>query len=130
MENNQLVDFAKRLKSMIDMRDLLDEDLKKVKAEIEEFQKEFVELMEIHRMQRFSLDGVGTVYISSSIYPKVVDQDLLFSDLRSKGFETLIKETIHAGTLKAHVKELLADKNELPKGIEVYPKAVVRIRKN
>lgn len=129
MENNKLMEYAKQLKSYRETKDLLENDLKDIRTKIDELQVKFIELMELHDLQNFSIKDLGTFYLSSDIYPKVTDQDALFEDLRNSGYDSLIKETVHAGTLKAHIKERLADKNSLPNGIEIYSKAVVRIKK-
>lgn len=117
------------LKALLDKKEVLENQLSDLNKEIEEHQIKFVELMELHSIQRFSVNDVGTFYLSSDLFPRVLDRELLFQDLQARGAGDLIKPTVNAQTLKAYVKECLENKNEIPKGIETHSKTVVRIRK-
>ena len=129
MENNKLVEYAKRLRSIVDERNKLELDLKNVKSDITLLQNEFVDLMEDYNIQNISLDDIGTIYVHRKTCVNVLDNDVLMRYLKDNGAESLIKETIHHGTLTAHVKECLENKNIIPDGVDVYIKPEVRIRK-
>lgn len=122
--------FAKKLRKLTDTRDELDESLKAIKAEMEAFNEEFVELMRDSEMQKYTVAGAGTCFIQTDIYPDVKDEAALFADLRANDAGSLIKETVNFNTLKAYCKEQLDSKNKLPAGVEVFPKPKVRIRRS
>jgi hypothetical protein len=88
-----------------------------------------IDTMESLQVKNIRLDDIGMFYLASSIYPKVLDQQLLFDDLRSRGDGSLIKETINSNTLRAYIKECMDNKNEVPKGIEIYAETKLRLKK-
>lgn len=128
--DDTIVQNGLRLKELLNKKKDLEAALSNLNSEIEDHQIKFVELMEMHSMQKFSINDVGTFYLSSDLFPRILDRELLFQDLKARGAGDLIKPTVNAQTLKAYVKECLESKNEIPKGIETHTKTMVRIRKN
>jgi hypothetical protein len=128
-QQSRLVEFAKKLKVMKDRKEWLETEEKKINKSIEDFNKEFVELMELNQLSKFTVDKIGTCYISADIYPEVKDQEALQTWLKDNGYESIIKPTVNYQTLKAFCKELLDGKNKVPKGVKIFPKAQVIIRK-
>ena len=128
-QQSKLVEYAKKLRCMKDKKEALKSELEDLNKELDTFNKEFVELMELNQLKKFTVDGIGTCYISADIYPKVNSVELLHEDLRLHGAGALIKEVVNHQSLKAYCKECLEAKNELPKGVDVYPEAQVVIRK-
>ncbi len=129
METNELVEYGNKLHELLDEKSELDEAAKKLASEIDSIQRKFIDLMEAHKVKNFTIDNVGMFYLSSSIYPRVVDQQQLFADLRQRGAGTLIKETVNSNTLRAYVKECLENSNEVPKGVDVYAETKIRMRR-
>lgn len=129
METNELVEYGNKLRELLDEKAELDEAAKKLAGEIDSIQRKFIDLMEAHKVKNFTIDNVGMFYLSSSIYPRVVDQQQLFSDLRQRGAGALIKETVNLNTLRAYVKECLENSNEVPKGVDVYAETKIRVRR-
>jgi hypothetical protein len=130
MEQNAMIEKAKELKALIDHKKSLEEEVKEMNRRIDTVQESFVEMMEHQDVQNFSVRDLGMFYVCSDIHPRMVDQEALFADLKSRGADSLIKPTIHSRTLKAYVKECLENKNEVPQGVEIFTKTSVRIRKN
>jgi predicted nuclease with TOPRIM domain len=126
---SKLVQYAKQLKTMEAKKDKIETQLSDLNKEIDDFNTQFVELMEKEGVQKFTVDNVGTCYIQADIYPKVTDVEQLHADLRDNGAGAMIKETVNYQSLKAYIKERLEQTNIMPKGVEVFPKAKVRIRK-
>lgn len=127
--NEQLMDFASRLKKLTDKKKELKAEDKANTEKITVLQEKFVEAMELYKLQNFKVKGLGLFFVHSSILPKVTDQDKLFKNLREKGAEDLIKETVFASTLRAYVNECIENSNEIPDGIDVHTRTEVRIRK-
>ena len=126
----KLVDFARRLRVYKDKKDQLKDDLKELNKTLEVFNKEFVELMQDNEISTFKVDKAGTCYIEPDIYPDVVDSIAFIKWLDDNGFGSLAVRTVHPQTLKSFCKEQLAAKNLLPKGITIYPKPMVKIRRS
>ena len=126
---SDLIDNARKLKILLEAKDEVEQKLDVIKKEIAEFQSQFVELMDLRDVQNFSVRDLGTFYVNASVIPKVTNQVELFGDLRRRGAGDLIKETVNSNTLRAYVKECLDEKNEIPKGIEIFTRSAVRVRK-
>lgn len=120
---------AKRLRGLKDQKSKLEQKVTETNLEIQQENEEFVKIMEIEGVSMFKSPGIGTCYLAESVYPRVVDEVLLFKDLRKKRLGKLIKEKIHFSTLRGLVNECLAEGRELPKGIDCFHKTEVRIRK-
>jgi hypothetical protein len=128
--SEKLVIFAKKLRVYKDKKEDLENQLEELKKGMDDFNTEFVELMEVNELKKFTIDKVGTVYIEPDIYPTVLDKPLFHKWLRANNFGDLIKEEVHYQTMKAFLKEQLESKNKLPEGIKIFPKSQVRIRRS
>jgi len=124
-----LFDKAKMLKNLKEKEAKKEAELKKVGAEIEEFQKSFVEAMENRKIDSFRAPGIGTCYLNESIYPNVVSETFLFKDLRKRGAGNLIKESVNYQSLRGYCGECAKTGKKFPQGIKVFIKSSVRIRK-
>lgn len=126
----KLVDYARKLRIFKDKDERLKNDLKDLHKEMEDFNRLFVELMQDNEMSTFKVEKTGTCYLEADIYPDVKDEVTFFTWLRDNGFKYLIKETVHPQTLKAFCKEQMESKNKLPKGVTIFPKPLVKIRRS
>jgi hypothetical protein len=127
--DNTLVILGKKIYDMLQVKNDLDEKLKKLQEQIDIEQSAMVDLMESLQVKNIRLDDIGMFYLASSVYPKVIDQELLFSYLREHDAGSLIKETVNSNTLRAYVKECMDNANETPKGIEIYAETKLRLKK-
>lgn len=127
--NDELINFGKQLKSLTDKKKELKAEQTVVTEKIGTLQEKFVEAMELYKLQNFKVAGLGLFFIHASIFPKVIDQEKLFKNLKEKGAEDLIKETVFASTLRAYVNECIENSNEIPEGLDISTKTEVRIRK-
>jgi len=128
-QSNELTQYGNRYSCLKQQKDELESQLKTTQKQLQEIELKLLELMELQNMKNFELKNVGKFFLYSSSYPRVIDNDALFADLRQKGDDALIKETIHPGTLRAYVKEQLENQNTIPKGVEVFIKNTVRFKK-
>jgi len=109
-------------------KEIIEEELKATNALLEETSYTCAVMMEEQGVKSVNLEGVGRCEYGQSTYPKVVDAEALFADVRAMGAEALIKETIHAQTLRAFIGERLEQNLPLPKGLETYTKKYVKIK--
>ncbi len=127
--NDELINFGKQLKQLTDKKKELKVEQVVITEKIGTLQEKFVTAMELYKLQNFKIKGLGLFFIYSSIFPKVIDQDKLFKNLKEKGAEDLIKQTVFASTLRAYVNECIENANEVPEGLDISTKTEVRIRK-
>lgn len=122
----------------------LAQEMKRLKAEIDELGDRKTQLQKEYDQIRFSklpdamdedgidqirIEGVGTVYLTDDINVSVTDKDNFYNWLGSEGFGDLIKPYIFPQSVKAFVKEQLAEGNELPEGfvkVSAFTRAAIR----
>lgn len=122
----------------------LAQEMKRLKAEIDELGDRKTQLQKEYDQIRFSklpdamdedgidqirIEGVGTVYLTDDINVSVVDKDNFYNWLGLEGFGDLIKPYIFPQSVKAFVKEQLAEGNELPEGfvkVSAFTRAAIR----
>jgi hypothetical protein len=127
-----LADYLKQLKSD---RTQMEQDLSDIKAKITETEERLGQLMIEEEMQKFTRAG-QTFFLTTQFQCSAVGgkQEELYQVLRDNGAEALIKETVNANSLKAYVKEQIADNDdELPECFEglvnVYERQIAGMRK-
>lgn len=128
-EQLHLTKLGSTLKQLLEKKSELEETTKSINAEIDQLQGQFVEAMQLHNLQNFKINNLGQFYLHSSVFSKITDKEKLFEDLRKRGAEDIIKETVFPSTLRAYTKELMEHANEIPAGVEVHTRTTVRIRK-
>ena len=121
----QLIRFAELKKE----KDKWTQKLKEANVAIEGLSAKLVEQMETVGMTNVKLKKYGVFYLETQGFPNVTDQKLLYASLKERGFGDLIKETVNYQTLRGLCGELLKDNNPLPKGVEVFMKTSIRMRR-
>jgi len=93
--------------------------------------KDLPEAMETAEIDKFTVDGVGTVYITQRAYGNILaaNRDDAYAWFKENGFGDLVKETVHPQTLNAFAKEQLENGAELPEFITVAYQRNAAIRK-
>jgi hypothetical protein len=93
-------------------------------------QVELPKLMEDLDEEKFSVPGIGTVYLQTKLYVNVLkdDREKLQEWCHENGHEALIVPTIHPATLQAFAKEQLEAGKPLPDYVKAtfIPTAVIR----
>lgn len=131
MANTQLIGLARELRDLKDAKEKLDAELKGVNERIQKIEREeLVNAMDDAEVEKFTVDGVGTIFQKVNIfaYVKKDDQEAFFDWLRVTDRGDLIKETVHPATLSAFAKELLEAGEEPPPMLSAakVPTAVLR----
>lgn len=117
----------------------LKEKKKDLEAQLKEINKEkailedtkLPELMETHEIPKLTIDGHGTLYTQAIVYANILveDRDTANTWFKGNGHGSLVKETIHAGSLKSWVKEQMDEGKEVPEFCNAKPRTVARTRK-
>ena len=85
-------------------RQEIEDELEKVKEECKDVEGQLVMWLENNALDKVS-DENGTIYSRQEVYASIEDRNQAFTWLRENGMEDVIKETVHAKTLSAIVKE-------------------------
>ncbi len=110
----ELVNIMARIQDRIDK---LDEYRKELYAEYDAVRKHALpEAMQEEGISSCTVDGVGRVTLRSDIYASIPasNREAAFDWLRGTGHGGVIKESIHHGTLKALIKEMIRSGEQLP----------------
>ncbi len=134
-EKSKIFMLAEQLKAAKDKKKELEDETKRMTAEIEKLDKQLSDEMAKEECPNFSHNG-STFYLTSKLYasPKAGGKDAMFAALRAKGFGDMIKESVNANSLSSFVKEQRELNNEtIPEWIEevvnTFEKITVGIRK-
>lgn len=134
--NEQLIAYAEELETLKREITSLESTIKTLKERYDHLRKVLIpETME--KLGMVTADGKGSFTLASGArislrndtYASYLkqDQDKVFAWLRSNGLGDIIKETVHASTLRSMATELLSEGKELPKEIKVYLERTVTI---
>ena len=134
-EKSKIFMLAEQLKAAKDKKKELEDETKRMTAEIEKLDKQLSDEMAKEECPNFSHNG-STFYLTSKLYasPKAGGKEVMFAALRAKGFGDMVKESVNANSLASFVKEQRELNNEtIPEWIEevvnTFEKITVGIRK-
>lgn len=131
MANAILTALAKRLRELKDRKDVLAEGLKAVEAEIKDVAEvKLPAAMDDNEVERFTIEGVGSVYQQVKVYAYVKkdDTEKFHTWLRESGHGDLIRDYVFPQTLSSFAKELIEEGGEVPDFINAakVPTAILR----
>jgi hypothetical protein len=126
-----LADKARKLRALKDEKESLDAQIKEVNKQIVQIeQHDLPSQMEDLDEEKFSVPGIGTVYLQTKLYVNVLkdDREKLHEWCQTNGHEDLIVPHVHPATLQAFCKEQLEAGKELPDFLKAtfIPTAVIR----
>ena len=130
-----LIELASQLRTLKEKEARLKDELSNTRIQIKNIKKDLVNQMINYEVQNFKHND-NIFYLTTNIYVSDVAsrREELYSTLRNNGYGSLIKETVHPQTLKAFVKELMAENgDEVPKWLNglvtVYEEQEARMKK-
>lgn len=130
-----LIELASQLRTLKEKEARLKDELSNTRIQIKNIKKDLVNQMINYEVQNFKHSG-NIFYLTTNIYVSDVAsrREELYSTLRDNGYGSLIKETVHPQTLKAFVKELMAENgDEVPEWLNglvtVYEEQEARMKK-
>lgn len=136
MDNNLMFALAERLKALRGSKKDTEAQIKAINEDIEITESQLAAIMLDTETQNFTRNG--TMFcLTSTIRASAVAgrKDELFTALKTKGYGTLVTETVNANSLAAFVREQMAENtNELPQWLEglvnPYEKTGVSVRRS
>ena len=117
MQDVEITELAKEMKGRADESEVTDAKSKALKARRDGIKnRELPEAMDNAEIDKFSVEGVGTIYLKQMVFSNVRkdDREKFYAWLRENGHEDLVVEYVWPNTQKAFVKEALEDGRELP----------------
>lgn len=99
-------ELAKKVNDLENRRMELEELVKDVKAQLRQAEADLFDRMEAEGLENARAEGYSFTRKDTPHYSCRADnQDDLYRALRKEGYGSLIRETVHAGTLNAFVRE-------------------------
>jgi len=131
----QVFELGDRLRELSEAKDELQRELKVLNVQLEEVNKQLVDEMVNEELQSFNRND-RIFYLKTTNHVSSIEErrEVLYETLKQQGYGDLIKETIHAQTLKAFVNEQMEQEFGLPTWLEglvaVFSKDSVVMRKS
>jgi hypothetical protein len=133
MSIDQLSQLAHELRELTDQVKELEGQAKTLKFKRDQIKNKLLpEAMEAADQTKFSVEGVGTVYLTNRVFAHInaADREAAYSWFRDNGHGDLIKETVHTSTLNAWAKEQLEEGGEIPESIQAAYQTTANLRSN
>jgi hypothetical protein len=126
-----LAELARELREWKNTKESLEAQVKEANENIRRLEAvELPKLMEDLDEDKFSVPGIGIVYLQQKLYVNVLkdDREKLHDWCHENGHEALIVPHIHPATLQAFAKEQLEAGKALPDVVKAtfIPTAVIR----
>ena len=129
--SSKMIELAKEAGDLKEKKTDLEAKLKAVGQRLSQIlDHELPEIMEDQEVPKFSVDGIGTIFLRTEVYSNVRkdDRETFYSWLRENGHEDLIVPWVFPATQKAFIKEQLNEGNPLPEFLDArfIQKATIR----
>lgn len=128
-----LSDMARELSDLRETKEGLEEQLKETNKRIKVLtEKDIPEAMDDRDIDKFSVQGVGTIYTQAEVYANVKkdDRPAFYEWLRESGHGEVVVDYVHPSTLKAFVKERLENGEEFPDFVGATVISTARLRRS
>lgn len=125
--------LSDRLKNLRDLKRNKDNEIKVLSAEIDQVERDLIDLMVEEEMSSFKRNGSMFSLVNQEFPAAVVERkDELYRKLKVKGYESIF--TVNSQTLAATVKEMMSrNEGQVPGWldglIKIAEKSSIRIRK-
>jgi hypothetical protein len=117
--NDKATNLAKEMYKLRKEKQALEVQVNEIDSKADQIKIELTNIMTDLGMQKFGLEGIGTFYLSTNIYPKIQDQDalILWLDEHQKG--DIAPRKVHMPSLREMFE------TNLEKDLAVPPPALV-----
>lgn len=126
MSENKYKDRIEYLRKLKDNKERLNEQLKAINTEIEQYEREIIDEMETDGVDKVSITGVGTASVTVKDYPQVEDMDAFVAWCYENGRSDMIQKRVSSTAYNQYVQE----ENLLPDGTKVYTKSTLSFRRS
>lgn len=128
---SSLSELATELRELKDRKEELEEQLTAVKARTRAIEvHDLPEAMEDKEIDKFTVDGVGTVSVNTKVYSNIrkEDRERWYQWLRENGNADVIVDWVFPGTQNAFIKERIETGQDYPDfcNVSLIPTATLR----
>lgn len=118
MSNAKLLEYAKEMRKLQDIKEQLSEELKNINIRLDELRLKLIpDLMAEEDIRNITFEGIGRVQLAFDVYASIKDKEKGYEWLRESGYEDVIKPYIQPSTFTALVKEAMKKGESFPEEI-------------
>lgn len=118
MSNAKLLEYAKEMRKLQDIKEQLSEELKNINIRLDELRLKLIpDLMAEEDIRNVTFEGIGRVQLAFDVYASIKDKEKGYEWLRESGYEDVIKPYIQPSTFTALVKEAMKKGESFPEEI-------------
>lgn len=123
-------ELARKMYELRQKKAALEAQVKEIDAGLDQVRFELTTIMVELEMQKFQLEGIGTFYLSTNIYPKIPNQETMIAWLDKEGLAALAPRKVHVPSLKEMIEERMEKDLPVPgpELVEMTPETSVRLR--
>lgn len=128
--DSRSTELAKKMYELRTKKADLDAQANALEAELDQVRAELTAIMTDLGVQKFALDGIGTFYLSTAIYPKLLNPEALISWLDNTGRSDIAPRKVHTPSLKEFIEERMEKDLPVPTAdmLDMTPETSVRLR--
>lgn len=116
----KLQELARELSQLKTEKDSIEETLSAINKRIEVLaRQEIPEAMDEAGVQNVKFEGIGKIYLKGDVFASIPAEarDAAYEWLEATGRGSLVKPTVNSSSLKAAVKEWIAQGEEIPEDL-------------
>lgn len=128
--NSQIVSLARKYAETRDKIRGLEAQVNDLDGEKDLIAAELLKLMQELEIQNFKIDGVGTVFLQTSFYPKVLDEGKMINWLDKNGLTNIAPRMVHKAAFKEMYQERVEKDLPLPPPelVDTHSQTIVKLR--
>lgn len=129
--SSEAIQLARKYAEICTKKDELNKQLDDLKAEQDMVAVDLKNKMEEIGLQKFGLEGIGTYYLQTSFYPKILDQDVIIDWLDKNNLSTIAPRTVKGPAFKEMYQERMEKDLPLPPAaaVDAHSETGVRLRR-
>lgn len=125
MENNKYKSMVEELRALKEQKEKKNEEIKAINGAITQVENMLLTELQADGVDTISINGVGTVYITTTDYPQVTDMDAFVAWCAENNRADMIQKRVSSTAFKQYLEET----NEYPDGVNSYVKETVNLRR-
>ena len=117
--------MVEELRALKEQKEKKNEEIKAINGAITQVENMLLTELQADGVDTISINGVGTVYITTTDYPQVIDMDAFVTWCAENNRADMIQKRVSSTAFKQYLEET----NEYPDGVNSYVKETVNLRR-
>lgn len=98
--DSRSTELAKRMFELRSQKAALELEVNELDSQLDQVKAELTQIMQDLGVQKFGLNGIGTFYLATSIFPKILDNDQMIQWLDNNNRGDIAPRKIHSPSLR------------------------------